>query len=75
MAAKINVIKTPKMVYATYHETICFKASITDENVIIAKASAFSYGQYYGSCLLQIVEVEEDWNDNDVFNFLEKINK
>lgn len=69
---KINVIKTPQMVYATYHKTICFKDSITDESVIRAKASAFSYGQCYGSCMLQIVEVEEDWNDNDVFNFLEK---
>jgi len=78
MTTKINVIYTPQMVYATYHQTICFQESLTWDNAqcdsakMRAKASAFSYGQYYGSCMLQIVEVEENWNEQDVFNFLAK---
>lgn len=78
MSTKINVIITPQMVYATYHKTICFQESLTwkneqcDSAKMRAKASAFSYGQYYESCMLNIVEVEENWNENDVFNFLEK---
>jgi hypothetical protein len=78
MATKINVIITPQMVYATYVKTICFKETLTEDYNQSesakdrARASAFSYGQYYGSCMLNELEIEENWNDNDVFNYLEK---
>ena len=77
MSTKINVIITPQMVYATYHKTICFQAKFDEViNPLIAimeaKSKAFNYGHYYGSCMLNIVEVEENWNSQDVFNYLEK---
>ena len=81
MATQINVIITPKMVYATYVKTICFRETLTEDDnqsrfaIMEAKSIAFNYGQYYGSCMLNAVEVEEDWNDQDVFDYLEKTNQ
>ncbi len=78
MSTKINVIITPQMVYATYHQTICFKETLTEDYNQSesakdrARAYAFRYGKHYGSCLLNELEIEENWNDNDVFNYLEK---
>ena len=81
MATQINVIITPKMVYATYVKTICFKETLTEDYNQSqsakerARAYAFSYGTSFGSCMLNAVEVEEDWNDQDVFDYLEKTNQ
>jgi hypothetical protein len=81
MSTKINVIITPKMVYATYVETICFKETLTEDYNQSesakdrARAYAFRYGKNFGSCMLNEVEVEEDWTDQDVFNYLEKTNQ
>lgn len=80
MSTKINVIITPQMVYTTYHKTICFKETLTEDYNQSesakdrARAYAFHYGKHEhdGSCLLNELKFEENWNDNDVFNYLEK---
>jgi hypothetical protein len=81
MGTRINVIITPKMVYATYVKTICFRETLTEDYTQSesakdrARASAFGYGKYFGSCMLEEVKVEQDWTDQDVFNYLEKTNQ
>ncbi len=80
MYTQINVIITPKMVYATYVETICFKETLTEDYSQSesakdrARAYAFSYGKSFGICMLNEIKMEEDWTDQDVFNYLEKNN-
>lgn len=72
----VNVIITPKDVYATYYETICFRQTFSEDYLEncqakdTARAYAFRYAACGKSCILQELEVTTNWDDNDVFNFL-----
>jgi hypothetical protein len=77
----ISVIITPNKVYATYHKTICyaetFDQSDYDEKrsaISRAKEIAFGYAVSHGYVYCHVVETDEVWQDEQVFNHLEKVN-
>ena len=74
MSTKINVIITPTKVYATYVQTICFEESFDensrDEVVTRARATAFSYAEGFGSCLMSEVTFENDLTSDEGFFYL-----
>jgi predicted amidohydrolase len=77
MATKLFIIVTPSSVYATYHKTICYKAEYHDEDskwsaIKEAKATAFGYGLSFGDVSLGMRETHKYWNDQEVFDLLEK---
>jgi hypothetical protein len=74
----INVFITPNKVYATYRKTICHKEDFNPNDyeakqgsITRAQSIAFSHGTQHGLCLLKRIEIEEEWGDDELFNYLE----
>lgn len=79
MATKINVIISENSVYATYLQTICFKAKFENEfemynQIKDARATAFAYSLGFSSVLVNEINNPEFKNDDDIFNYLSKNN-
>lgn len=79
MSTKVNVIITENFIYATYVKTICFKKSYLGEDeksqvIREAYSVAFSYAIGFSSVLCSQVNKSSIKNDDDVFEYLDKIN-
>ena len=79
MSTKVNVIITENYVYATYVETICFKARYFNEYEMFdeldkARSVAFSYALGFGSVILNQINNTDFKTDDDIFEYL-KLNK
>lgn len=79
MATKINVIITENTVYATYVETICFKSFFDNEEemwkeINDARSTAFGYALSFGSVILNEIKNKDFKTDDDIFEYLKKIN-
>jgi hypothetical protein len=71
----VFVIVTPKHVWATYNQTICFKGANTEKGLLGARASAFTYGKHFNRVYLDEVHFASDKTDSEIFAYLEQVAK